>query len=427
MLRNYLEWLNSYQFHGIRPGLDRITKILKWLGDPHKKIKTVHIAGTNGKGSTGAILNELLKSHGLKTGLYTSPHLFKLNERFKINSIEISDEKLKDLLKILKITIKNFPTTYFEITTALAFLYFWEEKVDIAIIECGLGGRLDATNVIKPETSIITSISLDHTKYLGNTLEKIAYEKAGIIKRFTPCVLGNLEERLIPIFKEKCLRLNSPLFIWNKDFKIEQKENKWNYYGKKNFKDLDLNLKGFYQGINLGCALKTFEILEEKGFLKIDENKLKMALKEVKWPGRYERFLIKNKEILIDVAHNLEGVKTLKENLKKDDFKNFNLIFGATNEDEEKPFLEMLKELLILADNIFVCEFFSPRKIVTVEDWKKELGRINLNNVPIKFFKNPQEAIDKALEDKNNKILITGSIYFIANCLKILENHLNES
>ena len=192
MLKHYLEWLSSYEFHGIKPGLARITKILNLLGNPHKKIKTIHIAGTNGKGSTAIILSEILKAHSLKVGLYTSPHLFRLNERFRINGEEISDKKLEDLLKRLKEVIKDFPVTYFEITTALAFLLFFEEKVDIAVIECGLGGRLDATNVIKPEVSIITTVGRDHTKYLGDTLEKIAFEKAGIMKREVPCVLGEI-------------------------------------------------------------------------------------------------------------------------------------------------------------------------------------------------------------------------------------------
>ncbi len=421
MLKDYLNWLNSYQFHGIKPGLYRITKILKQLGNPHKKIKTIHIAGTNGKGSTAIILNEILKHHGLKTGLYTSPHLFKLNERFKINSKDVSDDILADLLKTLKTIIKDYPVTYFEITTALAFLYFFEEKVDIAVIECGLGGRLDATNVIRPDISIITSISFDHTKYLGNTLKKIAYEKAGIIKRNTPCVLGKIKKKPREVLIERCIKLNSSFFIWKKDFYMKKNRNKWEYYGKKVFKGLESGLKGVHQITNTGCALKTIEILEEKGFLSIKEDIIKKALKEVRWLGRYEKLWLKGKEILIDVAHNLEGIETLKINLKKEKFLDFTLIFGATNEDGNKPFLKMLEKLLIMSNEIFLCEFPSPRRPVTINDWKKALNKNKLKVKTLYFFKHPKQAINKALKRSNKKIVITGSIYFIAVCLKILE------
>ena len=422
-MKNYLEWLNSYQFHGIKPGLKRIKKILKLLNNPHKHIYTIHIAGTNGKGSTSVILSEVLSQHGLNVGLYTSPHLFRLNERFKINGKEIKDEELNDYLKYLKNIIKDSPVTYFEITTALAFLYFFEKKVDIAVIECGLGGRLDATNIIKPEISIITNIGWDHTKYLGNTLEKIASEKAGIIKKETPCILGNIKKNLIPVFQKKAERLKAPLFILGKDFHIElNKNNKWNYKGYYNFSDLELNLKGYYQGSNLSCALKTLELLEEKDFLKISEEKLRKALKRTKIPGRYNFFKIKDKIFLIDAAHNLNGFLSLKSSLLKDNFEDFLLILGVTNEDKEKPFIKMLEILLPLAKEVYLCEFFSPRKIVTLDDWKKELGQTQSNFVKINFIDTPEKALKMALKTKIPKILITGSIYFVGECFKILNN-----
>ncbi|MCD6489401.1 MAG: bifunctional folylpolyglutamate synthase/dihydrofolate synthase [Thermodesulfobacterium sp.] len=423
MRENFIGWLNSYQFHGIKPGLKRIKELLKKLRNPHKYISTIHIAGTNGKGSTSAILSEILYQHGLKVGLYTSPHLFRLNERFKINGKEIEDEELNDYLKYLKNIIKDFPVTYFEITTALAFLYFFEKKVDIAVIECGLGGRLDATNVIKPEVSVITDIGWDHTKYLGNTLEKIASEKAGIIKKETPCVLGNVEKNLVSIFQEKANRLNAPLFVLGKDFFIEANENsKWNYKGKYEFADLEPSFKGLYQGNNIACALKALELLEEKNFLKISEEKLRKALKKVKIPGRYEFLKIKDKTILIDTAHNLSGIVALKSSLIKDNFKDFLLIIGVTNEDGEKPFINMLETLLPLAREIYVCKFPSPRRLVTLKDWKRELSKINLNFDKIKLIKDYKKAIEMALKSNFSKILITGSIYLIGNCFKILKN-----
>ena len=422
MRKNYLDWLNSYQFHGIKPGLKRIKEVLKRLGNPHQNFVTVHIAGTNGKGSTSAILSEILSQHGLKVGLYTSPHLFRINERFKVNGKEIEDYKLNEYLKRIKLELKDYPATYFEITTALAFLYFFEEKVDIAVIECGLGGRLDATNVIKPEVSIITSIGWDHTKYLGNTLEKIALEKAGIMKKETPCVLGSVSENLIPIFQKKEALLNAPLYVWGRDFSIElNKKGNWNYKGDFSFKDLKLNLKGLYQGNNLSCALKALEILEKKRFLKISEEKLKIALAKVKMPGRYETLKIKDKTILIDTAHNLDGFIALKASLIKDNFKGFLLVLGITNDDGEKPFGKMLEILIPLAREVYLCQFNSPRKIVTLEDWKLALKNLQLNLDKVKLIENCQKAVKMSLESNEKNILVTGSIYFVGEYLKYLK------
>jgi dihydrofolate synthase/folylpolyglutamate synthase len=423
MKKSYTEWLNSYKFHGIKPGLKRIKEILKRLGNPHKYLKTVHIAGTNGKGSTSAIINEIFLKHGFKTGLYTSPHLIRLNERFKVNGKEIEDEKLNEYLKYLKSVIKDYQATYFEITTALAFLYFLEEKVDIAIIECGLGGRLDATNIITPEVSVITSIGWDHTKYLGNTLEKIASEKAGIIKKERPCVLGNVEKNLISVFKKKAERLNAKLFVFGKDYNIKFNENgRWDYKGDCEFTNLELALKGYYQGNNLACALKTIELFEKKKFLRISENLLRKALKEVKITGRYEFFKIKDKTLLIDTAHNLSGFIALKEALLRDNFKDFTLILGITNEDDEKPFGKMLEILLPLAKEVYLCEFNSPRKMVSLEMWKEFLNNSKIPSDKIRLFKNTEKAIEFALENETSKILITGSIYLIGNCLSVLKN-----
>lgn len=417
MLEELIKWLNSYQLHGIKPGLGRITKILSLLGNPHKKIKTLHIAGTNGKGSTSSILAQILTKHGFKTGLYTSPHLFKLNERYRINGREINDQELEECLKILKKFVpSDFVITYFELTTALAFLYFYEKKVNITVIECGLGGRLDATNVVKPEVGIITNIGWDHMYYLGNTLEKIASEKAGIMKRGVPCVLGNIENSIRHVFENKAQKLNLTLFQFGKDFRVVKENSNWNYFGKHNFKNLDLNLKGIFQGENLGCALKALEVLEDQEFLKIEENFLREALKEVYWPGRYQQFSWKGKDFLIDVAHNTSGIETLKKNLLQDNFTEFLLIMGVSNEEGDKPFVKMLEILVPLASEIFICEFSSPRKIVTIKDWKEALKDFS-HSKKISFWKNPEKALKEALRQNYSKILITGSIYFIAKVL----------
>lgn len=421
MFKFYLDWLNKHQFYGIKPGLFRIQNLLKKLGNPHLKYPTLHIAGTNGKGSTCAILSTLLTHLGLKTGLYTSPHLIRINERFKINGEDISDDKLGDLLKILY-KFSQEPITYFELTTALAFLYFAEEKVEMAIIETGLGGRLDATNVIKPEVSIITTVGMDHTKYLGHTLEKIAFEKAGIIKRGRPVVLGNIPYKPLRIILDRAKALSSPTFLYNRDFCIYPKKEYWDYSGKYTFTHLFLSLMGAYQGENLALALKTLEILEEGNFFILKEELLKEALKRVTWEGRYKKIRLSNKEILLDCAHNPQGVEALKKSLEREHFYPYLLILGVTNEDGEKPFYQLYEKLSPYAEKVYFVEFVADRRVVTINEWKKALKNKDLEK-NLAYFIEPSLALRKALEEKNiEKILITGSIYFIGEILKILQD-----
>ncbi len=416
-----INWLKNLNFFGVRPGLKRISLLLKKLSHPHRKLKVIHLAGTNGKGSTARIISKILEEHGFKVGLYTSPHLIKINERFLINDVPVSDEKLDFYLGRIKEALGGDKVTYFEVTTSLAFLYFAEEKVDFAVIECGMGGRLDATNVLWPEVSVITTIGFDHQKFLGNTLDKIAREKAGIMKRGVPCVIGEEKEETLHVFRTKAEKSKVPIFLFKKDFQIKLKNKKWYYFGKKVFKELDLSLQGFYQGKNLACAIKTLEVLEDKGLFKIDENALKDALKKVKNPGRYEKFYIKNKEIILDAAHNPQGIEALVTSLKKDNFCKFILIMGITNPYGDKDFLTMLEKFFHLASQVYICEFTSPRKIVTLEEWKKAL--INLQKLKkISFFQHPEEAYKKALSQSEQKILITGSIYFITHWLKFFRN-----
>lgn len=417
-----LKWLYSLGMHRINPGLERISRLLEKLGNPHLKIKTIHIAGTNGKGSTSAILSSVLTSHGFKTGLYTSPHLIRINERFKIDGLEISDEKLDYFLRQIKTLIKDEQITFFEATTALAFYYFYEEKVDLAVIECGMGGRLDATNVVKPLVSIITNVGFDHTKYLGRSLEEIALEKAGIIKKNTPFVVGNIDLSLILLFEKKAQQLNAPLNLFNRDFRISQTSKGWTYQGKKTYSDLSLNLKGVYQGENLGCAIRALEILEDKGFIQIDENTLRTGLSNVVWEGRYQKVYLGDKEIVIDVAHNLDGIKALAKTLEQDGFKDFILLMGVTNEDGDKPFLEMLKILLPFCKCLFLCEFLSPKKIVSLKDWRDKLKTLDLP-LDIFYFSSPSFALEKAMKEPISRILITGSIYFAGQILEILKTH----
>jgi dihydrofolate synthase/folylpolyglutamate synthase len=393
--------------------------------DPHKRLKAIHIAGTNGKGSTARIIAQVLEEHGFKVGLYTSPHLIRVNERFVINQNEISNEELNFYLGLLKKAARGEKFTYFEITTALAFLYFVDKGVDFAVIECGMGGRLDATNVLWPEVSIITTIGLDHTKFLGDTFEKIAWEKAGIMKRNVPCVIGQVEQKALQVFKTRAQKSKVPLYMLGKDFKVEFNGEEWNYNGKRKFKGLVLSLKGFYQGNNLACALKTLEILEEKAFFKLDDGILKKALQKIKHPGRYEKIFQNGKEILMDSAHNPQGAKALAVSLEREKFVDVILIMGVSNADERKPFSKMLEPFLPLASKIFLCEFPSPRKIVSLKEWEEAISKsptLQKFQDKIKLISHPKNAYIQALKETGRKILITGSIYFIAWFLEFFKN-----
>ena len=415
-----ITWLNSYQFHGIKPGLERISALLSALGHPERKFPCVHLAGTNGKGSTAAILAGLLSRHGVRTGLYTSPHLVSICERFRINGKEISPERLAEILGRIKTRIERLglPATYFEITTAAAFLYFAEEEVDIGVIECGLGGRLDATNVCRPVVCVITNVGKDHMKYLGRTLREIAREKAGIIKPKVPVVTGRLRPPAQRVVREKASKTQSPLYLLGHDFKITRTKAGFNYRGLKiRLRGLKLSLEGEFQKENLGVALAALEVLHERGF-PLEEPLVRKALAEVSWPGRFEFWAV-GPGIVLDGAHNEDGLRALLTACRKKGFSKYTLIFGATNEGGDKPYLRMLKKLLPGARKVFLCEPPGPRNPVSLREWALELQKEALE-IPVEFSKDPEKALREALST-GYPVLVTGSLYLVGAVRKILE------
>ena len=300
-----LKKLFSLQRLGIKVGLEHTEELLSKIGEPHKKLKCIHIAGTNGKGSTCAIINKILIEHGLVVGLYTSPHLVRFNERIQINGVKISDEYIAKFMMENSHHIKKIKTTFFETTTAMALDYFYKKSVDIAIIETGLGGRLDSTNVIFPLVCGITSISLDHMDILGNTIEKISKEKSGIIKNNIPIVTFEQSNSIIEIISEKAKSKNAQMtIIKNEDIdliKIDRYNSQFRY---KNYK-ISLPLKGEYQVINCALAIN----IAEKILDKINPHNVKKAINKTYWPGRMEK--LSDKNIYYDVAHNYDGIKSM--------------------------------------------------------------------------------------------------------------------
>lgn len=305
-----LEDLFALQRLGIKVGLDHTEKLLNAIGDPHLNLNCIHIAGTNGKGSTCAIINRILIESGLTVGLYTSPHLINFNERIQVNSQEISDHDIAIFMKENMSHIKKINTTFFETTTAMAFDYFYKKSVDVAVIETGLGGRLDSTNVISPLVCGVTSISLDHSDILGDTIEKISKEKAGIIKKNTPIYIYEQNENIVEIIKKKSARDSAPLtIIKSSDIDLSIAHNQGSVFQYKSF-NIKLPLVGWHQVQNCVLAIDIAEF-----FLKsLNQKILNRAISKLSWPGRVEKLSKKN--IYYDVAHNYGGIKALIKTVK---------------------------------------------------------------------------------------------------------------
>lgn len=406
--------LTSREKFKINLGLDRIEKILEIFDNPQDKLKVIHIAGTNGKGSTATMINNILITNGYKCGLYTSPHILSYTERFKINNIDISNDKLNSILNSVNTKAKenNIDLTEFELLTALAFIYFYEEKVDFAIMETGLGGRFDATNIIKkPLLSVITSISKDHTDRLGKTINEIAFEKAGIIKKDTPVVISENnsgKEVIEKVAKEK----NAPLHS-AKIFKLINSETNEFTDGKECYK---LSLLGIHQGENLGEVIKAIEILKQKYRINNVQNGLLSSF----IPCRIQFFEQFN--ILFDGAHNENASKLLKENLHTY-FKNKDkiFIFGVL---ERKDYKSIIKELFNDDEKICIIDDFE-KTAIKKEILKEEINKLYKN---ILFIDNAEELIKERLKntkEANNKLpllIITGSFYLCAKYFKYFSN-----
>ena len=389
------ELLTSQGKFYINLGLERIQSILKLIGNPQEKIKIIHVAGTNGKGSVSSILANILKCAGYKTGLYTSPHLVEYTERIKINNIDISKEDFAAYIeKICTIAEKkNIHLTEFEILTAIAFKYFADNKVKIAVIETGLGGRFDATNVCKkPILSIITSISLDHTDRLGNTIEKIAFEKAGIIKPKSTIIteISNKGFKVIKIAaEEKKAKLIVATNYVNMNY-----ENGNNYVSIEDIK-CEFPLLGLYQKANLSIVLQAVE------FLKIKTEAIIEGLKTAKWPARLE--YIKDKNLLIDGAHNPDAAKELKKSLDYY-FNNQKRIFLYSTLNT-KNYKEIAKILFNEDDEIYFYEF-NNKNAISFEEYRN-------NNPQIKNIQQFRRNQLKEFLQKPELKIITGSLYMI--------------
>ena len=310
MINPTLEFLYGLHNRGIKLGLKNIESFLKLCGNPHKKIKTIHLAGTNGKGSTSSIIAKILQKNGYKVGLYTSPHLIHFNERIRINGLPISDEKIIKFIENHKQTLIDSSITFFEATTALAFEHFAEESVDIAIVETGLGGRLDSTNVLSPIQTIITEIHYDHTHILGDSIEEITSEKCGIFKDQTPSMTVNSDPRAIKTIKEHALIKNVAVSFIKKENIVVKNQTPISVNFKYENQQFTIPQAGSYQAQNAIMAIKTCQ----NNFNHLTHENIQLALDGWYWPARMQ--MMKD-NFFYDVAHNRNGITILTKDLKE--------------------------------------------------------------------------------------------------------------
>ncbi len=414
-----LSYINDKDKFGSRLGLSSIGSLLEILGNPQIGLKYLHVAGTNGKGSTSSYLANILQTAGYKVGLYTSPFLERFNERIQINGVDISDESLGRITALVKDAADSMveqglehPTT-FEILTAIAFIYYQEEATDYVVLEVGLGGRFDSTNIIDSSlVSIITTLDYDHIVELGDTLGKIAYQKAGIIKENGLVVSYPQAEEAALVIKEVSAEKNAELFFSpNNTIKIKE-ENEFGSIFDYNFDnhkldDLKISMIGEYQIYNASLAVTALLVLRDKGLLKITDEEIRNGLSKTKWKGRLE-VLKRNPTFLIDGAHNVQGINQLAKALELFDYDKLILGIGIL---KDKDVDHMIAKLAPMADIIVVTEVKMPRKL-EAEKLAIEIKKYN-DNVYVE--KEVKDAINKAIELASEKDIIVfgGSLYLI--------------
>ena len=409
---------------GIRPGLATIKALLGGLGEPHREYRSVHIAGTNGKGSTSAILEAILTEAGVLTGLFTSPHLVSFNERMRIAKSPITDAEVVHIAGRVKESAKGLPRrskpTFFEFCTAMAFEYFRYKSVDTAILETGMGGRADSTNVTTPELSIITSIGYDHKKQLGTTLARIAAEKAGIIKRAGIVVSASQRPTVLKLLKRTSKKRGAKLLTLGTDFHVKpetgnKRSARFDYSGIDfKLRGLKLNLNGPFQIKNAACALAAVEVLKRRGY-NIPAEAVREGLNRVEWPGRVE-VVAKKPLIILDSAHNPDGARALKEALGIFSYSRLVLVIGVMKDKDIKGILRRLapiscKIILTRADD----ERAAPAGAL--------LKALKGHRLKSRAAPNVPAAIEMALEEAlgDDAILITGSIFIAGEARKYLK------
>ena len=396
------EWMNSRIGLNFRSGLGRMQQAVNLLGDPHEAVPMIHVTGTNGKGSTIAFMRQLFQQHGLKVGTFTSPHIVSMHDRICINGQPISDQDLIRLGQSIQAMESQLLEThdqlsYFEIITLLAFLYFHEQKVDLALIEVGIGGLLDTTNVITGEVAVITSVGLDHQETLGGSLEAIARQKAGIFKAGKPAVIGPLAEEAERVCIERAQVTGCSLARYGEDFQLVKGVFQDAHH---RFDSLKIGLKGAYQEENAAVALEAFLLFMEQRGLAVDENGVREALQATSWPGRLENF---SQGIYLDGAHNPHAIHRLVEYARTFSDKRVKILFGALKRKDYQGMLEIFASDLPEAD--LTVTTFAYGEVVQEADGLGYPYVANFRDYLQDFY---------SRQDGQEVLFVTGSLYFIS-------------
>ncbi|HEY8364759.1 MAG TPA: folylpolyglutamate synthase/dihydrofolate synthase family protein [Haloplasmataceae bacterium] len=413
----FLNWLNSQNKFSIKLHLTRIRRASELLGNPQKKLKTIHIAGTNGKGSTVNYLSHLLRASGFNVGIYISPYIYTFNERIQINHEYISDEDLIKYANIIYPVVKqvelelNDEMTEFEIITLLAFVYFSENDIDYAIFEVGLGGRYDATNVIEPLVCGITNISYDHMGVLGNSLEEIGYEKIGIAKENIPVFTTEKKEQVLKVFRDYCNVVGTKLVLCEEN---EISNSHFTDLGMGfTYKNLDLNIPmlGFHQITNAHLALKMYQYLMDLRKLSIKDEYIYNGLKNAKWGGRLE--IISHKPlVIIDGSHNIDGVTTLVETMQYYIKKGYTIhtVFAALKDKDTKKMLSLLQSI----SKTLTLTSFAFYRANSAKNLYEQTNKMNIN-----YDEDYLNVLNTKIKEINDKelLLVTGSLYFISRVI----------
>ena len=386
-----LQYLDSLQGSGIRPGLGRIRALLRALGRPERAYPSIIVAGTNGKGSTSATLASILNASGYRTGHYTSPHLVDIRERWTIAGAAIDDATLVESIERLRRAAEktSIEPTYFEVLTIVAFIAFAIAECEVVVLEVGMGGRLDATNVVRPLAALITPIGLDHTEYLGNTITKIAGEKAGVIHRGAIALTSNGDPRVLKVLHRRAAKFGSPLIVVDSEH--------------------DTPLRGAFQRRNAALAVRAAEELMAK-LPRITRESIERGVAETRWRGRLERMTIGDKDVWIDGGHNAHAARAIASFIDEEVARPRTLVFGIMR---DKDVREVVDILFPLFDDVVLTEPYPPRSMSV--DELRELAPNATADAE------PKRAIERALASDARSVFIAGSLYLAGAAIEQLE------
>ena len=409
-----LAYLYGLQRFGIKLGLDNIRRLLDRLGNPERSFAIVHVGGTNGKGSACACLAEILRLAGYRCGLYTSPHLHSFTERIRVDGVAIAELELVELTEVVRSCCEGIPVTFFEFTTALALLYFQRREIDCAVLEVGMGGRLDATNAVQPLVSVISTICLDHQQYLGTTLSAIAAEKAGIIKPNTPLVIGRQPQPALEVLLQTADQLRAPVWVAGRDFAADADRHGFSFRGPGLvLQGLQPNLVGRHQYDNCALALAAALQLRHQGWI-LPDNVLRDGVARVSWPGRLE-WSASVAGVLLDGAHNEGGAQVLARYLEELPPRRIHWVVGMKGDRDPAS---LMQPLLPLVSNLYCT-------VPPVEDGVSAASLAAAATAagrPAQVFATPADALHAALETRQEDelVLVAGSLFLVAAAREIL-------